>query len=87
MRLARAIKLGERARLQFLAEGFNLTNRTNFGSVNNTVDPNFLVAKAIGGVGNLTANVKGIHGTPTSPLSFTSALPSRQIQLGVRAQF
>jgi hypothetical protein len=88
MRLARAIKLGERAQLQFMAEGFNLANRTNFGSVNNIVDPNFLVAKAVGGVGNLTANVKGTSALlPTQPLGFTSALAKRQIQLGMRATF
>ncbi len=30
MRLSRRIKLGERSDLQFLAEGFNLANRTNY---------------------------------------------------------
>jgi hypothetical protein len=88
MRLSRAIKLGERAQLQFMAEGFNLANRTNYASVNNIVDPNFLVAKSLGGVGNLTANVKGSASLlPTTPLGFTSALAKRQIQLGLRATF
>ena len=32
-------KLGERARLQLTAEGFNIANRTNFASVNNEVSP------------------------------------------------
>jgi Carboxypeptidase regulatory-like domain len=88
MRLSRAIKLGERAQLQFMAEGFNLANRTNYSSVNNTLDPNFLVAKSVGGDGNLTANVKGSASlSPTQPLGFTSALAKRQIQLGLRATF
>jgi len=88
MRLSRRIKLGERSDLQFLAEGFNLANRTNYASVNNVVDPLFLVARAAGGDGNLTANVKGTAALPpTSPLAFTSALAKRQIQLGVRATF
>ena len=88
MRLSRAIKLGERAQLQFMAEGFNLANRTNYASVNNIVDPIFLVAKAAGGDGNLTANVKGSASLlPTTPLGFTSALAKRQIQLGLRATF
>ncbi len=88
MRLSRAIKLGERAQLQFMAEGFNLANRTNYASVNNIVDPTFLVKKSLGGVGNLTANVKGdASKLPTDPLGFTSALAKRQIQLGLRATF
>jgi len=88
MRLARAIKLGERTQLQFMAEGFNLLNRTNFASVNNVVGPNFLVATGAGGLGQLTANVKGNPAlSATQPLGFTSAFPSRQVQLGVRATF
>ena len=88
MRLARAIKLGERASLQFMAEGFNLTNRTNFASVNNIVGPGLIVATAAGGQGLLSPNVKGNRAlSPTQPLGFTSAQPARQIQLGVRAQF
>ncbi len=88
MRLSRAIKLGERAQLLFMAEGFNLANRTNYASVNNILDPNFLVAKSVGGDGNPTANVKGSASlSPTQPLGFTSALAKRQIQLGLRATF
>ena len=41
MRITRRFKMGERANLQLLAEGFNLANRTNYASVNNVVGPNF----------------------------------------------
>jgi hypothetical protein len=85
-------KLGERADLLFTAEGFNIANRTNFASVNNEVSPLFGLTP-----GFTTFNVHGIRpgsalaggGTDTAstPLSFTSALPMREIQLGVRLSF
>jgi hypothetical protein len=85
-------KLGERADLQITAEGFNIANRTNFASVNNEVSPLFGLTP-----GFTTFNVHGIRpgsalaggGTdaPSTPLSFTSAFPKRQIQLGVRVVF
>jgi len=88
MRITRSIKMTESANLMFVAEGFNLFNRLNFASVNNIVSPGFLVPTALGGSGNLTASVKGDPTRiPTAPLGFTSAQPTRQIQLGVRAQF
>jgi len=31
------VKVAEKRTLQFMVEGFNLFNRTNFGSVNNVV--------------------------------------------------
>ena len=37
MRITRRFKMGDRADLQMLAEGFNLANHTNFASVNNIV--------------------------------------------------
>jgi hypothetical protein len=92
MRLTWAHKLGERANLQFTAEGFNIANRTNYASVNNEVSPLFGFAP-----GFTTFNVHGIRpgtalaggGTATSstPLAFTSAFPKRQVQLGVRFSF
>jgi hypothetical protein len=85
-------KLGENAKLLFTAEGFNIANRTNFASVNNEVSPLFGLTP-----GFTTFNVHGIRpgsalaggqtDTPSMPLSFTSAFPKRQVQLGVRITF
>jgi hypothetical protein len=85
-------KLGENAKLLFTAEGFNIANRTNFASVNNEVSPLFGLTP-----GFTTFNVHGIRpgsalagggtDTPSTPLSFTSAFPKRQVQLGVRVTF
>ena len=91
MRLSWRYKLGEKADLQFTAEGFNIANRTNFASVNNEVSPLFGLTP-----GFTTFNVSGIRpgtlvngqaATPSTPLAFTSALPKRQVQLGVRLSF
>jgi hypothetical protein len=98
MRLTWGHKVGDKANLQFTAEGFNLANRTNFASVNNEVSPLFALPADVGGSGNTTFVVRGIRpgtvlanggGTATSstPLAFTSALPKREIQLGLRLTF
>jgi hypothetical protein len=77
MRLARHFKLTEKATLQVIAEGFNIFNRTNFGSVNNVV-----------GVIAPPFNLQGSRAlSPSQPLGFTSALPKRQLQFGVRLSF
>ncbi len=83
MRITRRFKMGDRADLQILAEGFNLANRTNYASVNNLVGPKVF--------GN-TFNVHGVAVDPTTtsvatPLVFTSAFPMRQLQLGIRIGF
>jgi hypothetical protein len=77
MRLSWRYKMGEKSDLQFMAEGFNIFNRTNFGSVNNVVG-------VISGPFNLSGN-KSL--SPSQPLGFTSALPTRQLQLGLRLTF
>jgi hypothetical protein len=87
LRLTRRFKLGERANLQFLAEGFNLLNRTNYASVNNIVGGGFGLLP-----GFSTFNVSGIKVDPSktslaTPLAFTSAFPMRQLQFGVRLGF
>jgi hypothetical protein len=89
-------KLAEKTNLQFTAEGFNLANRTNYASVNNEVSPLFGLPLSYGGLGETSFTVRGIKpgtlvngqaATPSTPLTFTSALPKRQIQLGVRLTF
>lgn len=88
MRISRRFKMGERASLQLLAEGFNLANRTNFASVNNEVGPNFGLPVTAGGAGFTTFNVSGSASRPASaPLAFTSAFPMRQLQFGLRLGF
>jgi Carboxypeptidase regulatory-like domain/TonB dependent receptor len=85
-------KVGERVNVQITAEGFNLANRTNFASVNNEVSPLFGLTPGfttfnVHGIRPGTALASGGTDTPSTPLSFTSALPKRQIQLGVRVTF
>jgi hypothetical protein len=83
MRITRRIKMGERANLQLLVEGFNLFNRTNFASVNNVVGPRFDLTQ-----GFTSFNVSGSASRPANaPLGFTSAFPMRQLQLGLRLGF
>ncbi|HZD94457.1 MAG TPA: TonB-dependent receptor [Candidatus Sulfotelmatobacter sp.] len=87
MRVTRRFKMGERANLQILMEGFNLFNRTNYASVNNIVGPRFDLTQ-----GFSTFNVHGtaINAATNSiatPLVFTSAFPMRQLQFGVRVGF
>ncbi len=78
MRLTRQFGLGEKVRLQLMAEGFNLFNRTNFASVNNVVGLNFLPPFRVSGRSDRA---------PNQPLGFTAAQPKRQIQFGLRFTF
>ncbi len=92
MRLSWQHKMGEKAKLQLTAEGFNVANHTNYASVNNVVGPVFGLTP-----GFTTFNVHGLRpgtvlsdGTvvsPSTPLGFTSAFPKREIQLGLRFSF
>jgi hypothetical protein len=79
-RLSRKFRLGSEARnLEFIAEGFNLLNRTNFRSVNNVVGPIT--------VEQLPRPLEGRRGIPTTPLAFTSAFDPRQFQFGLKLNF
>lgn len=87
MRITRRFKMGERASLHFLVEGFNLFNHVNYASVNNIVGPRFDLTP-----GFSTFNVHGAAVDPTTtsiatPLAFTSTFPMRQLQFGVRIGF
>jgi len=44
MRLSRRIPMGERMKLDLIADGFNLTNRTNIAAVNQLCDPGSFAA-------------------------------------------
>jgi hypothetical protein len=80
---SRTFRLHEKANLQLLAEAFNITNRTNYASVNNVVGPDFGLLP-----GFTTFNVSGSAAlSPSHPLGFTSALPKREIQLAFRLDF
>ncbi len=83
MRLSWQHKVGEKARLQLTAEGFNIANHTNFASVNNEVGPFFGLTP-----GFTTFHVQGSSAlSPSQPLGFTSVFPKREIQLGLRLTF
>jgi hypothetical protein len=69
-------------RCDFIVEGTNLLNHTNFSSVNDQFSPNdpLLFTGPF--------NVKGNKNfSPASPLGFTSAFPGRQIQFGLKLVF
>jgi hypothetical protein len=81
LRLARRFSFGGEGRrnLEFTAEGFNLLNRTNFRTVNNTVGNVRLQ--------DLPQPIAGRLGVPTVPLSFTSAFDARQFQFGLKINY
>jgi hypothetical protein len=81
------IRFGERYRLSLFAEGFNIFNRANVISTNNTQ----FGFSVVGGVGRITRTTNF-----QTPRQFYSASPSfslnnssynRELQLGVRFDF
>ena len=78
MRLSKSFRFGENTALQFTAEGFNITNRTNYATVNNIVGATLVPPFNVQGTASLS---------PSQPLGFTSALAKREIQLGARLTF
>ena len=77
-RFQRGIPLREKVRLDLMFETFNLFNKLNYQSVNNTVGVGFV------GPFNVTGRADR---RPTDPLGFTSAAEPRRIQLGFRLIF
>jgi len=86
-RLSRRVRFTEKAGAELMIEAFNLFNRLNFSSVNNTMCAAIATAQCT--VDLLRAD--GLRGrpdrTPSQPLGFTSAFEPRRIQLGVRFTF
>ena len=78
MRLTRKIGFSETMSLDLTVEAFNLLNRLNFSSVNNTVGAFFPTTVDVRGNPNVG---------PSSPLGFTSAFDPRRIQLGAKFRF
>ncbi len=78
MRLSRAFRFRGESSLNFIAEGFNIANRTNYASVNNIVGATFAPSFNVHGTADLS---------PSQPLGFTAANAKREIQLGARLTF
>jgi hypothetical protein len=82
MRLSRRFAFSPEGKrnLEFIAEGFNLANRTNFRNVNNTVGnvPLSSLPRPIAARAGLS---------PTTPLAYTSANDPRQFQFGLKLHF
>ncbi len=77
LRATKRLRFGERTSLEVMAEAFNIFNRFNFQSVNNTV----------GNIkGPFDLKARKDRG-PSEPLGFTSAFDPRRIQLGTRFNF
>ncbi len=80
LRLARKFHIGDRWTVDWIMEGFNLLNRTNFKEVNRTVG-SFVFPFP-------TFHVSGIKGRPSTEfLGFTEAFNPLQFQLAVKFNF
>jgi len=93
MRVSKSVSFrDERWHLDLIAQSQNLLNHTNFAAVNNNfpVNPNYPLPH-MGTLGNGPYRVKGFAPTSVShlstPLSFTSAYPARQVSLALRVSF
>ncbi|MEP7075217.1 MAG: TonB-dependent receptor [Acidobacteriota bacterium] len=93
MRLGRMIKFHERYRVSLFAEGFNILNRSNIATVNNT---RFAVLAAIAGDPTHPLRLGPAAANFTTPRNFLSGSPSfslnnssynREFQLGARFDF
>jgi hypothetical protein len=89
LRISKRIKLKEHMNLEFLAEGFNIFNRSNVTGAS-TAYISSIVFGATSAVGVLNYN----SGTPTTPafgettsINNSTNLAPRQIQLGVKFNF
>ncbi len=79
MRLTRNVRLSnDKSKLELMVEAFNLFNRLNYASVNNTVGPNFA------GPFHIQARTDV---SPSVPLGMTSAFDARRFQIGVRLTY
>ena len=94
LRLSKRFRLPGRESwsLEFIAEAFNLLNRTNFKNINNTVgDVRLQGRDLIDPSTGQSINNGRLEGRtdrlPTQPLGFTSAFDPRQFQLGLKILF
>lgn len=78
MRVSRSITFADRCKLQFIGEGFNVTNRTNDASVNNIVGATFAPPFSVQGTATIS---------PSQPLNFTATFPRHEIQVGIHFDF
>jgi outer membrane receptor protein involved in Fe transport len=84
LRAARVIRFGEKYRLQLIAEGFNIFNRANVISVNNTMY-SFTSATGFKATTNFGTPRQFYSGSPSFSLNNSSY--NREFQLGIRFDF